>query len=214
MIVAKRMILIGSSGRNSGKTTLAVELIRRLQTQFPLVGLKITSIEKQDALCPRGGSGCGACSLNTPFVICEECQAEGGKDTAQLLAAGADKVFWLRSLRAALPDGFGEFNRKLESASASPQAVPQALSALPFVREGRFEKEGGGVGSASGTMPLVICESNSLRHVVHPALFIMLNNASGEVKESAKSVAHYADITIQAPFKESDIEAVLGALRL
>jgi hypothetical protein len=111
-IKAPRLVLIGSSGRNSGKTTLAIALIRRLRARG-IIGLKITSVEKLGALCPRGGEGCGACALDRPFVLCEETQKNSGKDTAELLAAGADKVFWLRCLRDSLADAFDEFQKTI-----------------------------------------------------------------------------------------------------
>jgi hypothetical protein len=187
MINDERLILIGSSGRNSGKTTLAVELVRRLKTKAPVFGLKVTSIEELGAACPRGGDGCGACALNTPFVVCEERQAGGDKDTARLLASGARRVFWLRSLRSALPEGFNAFKRELA---------------------GAFD------GERDGAPPVVVCESNSLRHAVKPALFVMLRNDSGEMKRSAQSVAGYADMTIEAPFRDADVERVLRALPL
>ena len=37
-----QMILIGSSGRNSGKTTLAVEMINRWKSRSSIIALKIT----------------------------------------------------------------------------------------------------------------------------------------------------------------------------
>jgi molybdopterin-guanine dinucleotide biosynthesis protein len=183
MINDERLILIGSSGRNSGKTTLAVELVRRLKTAAPVVGLKVTSVETQGGACPRGGAGCGACSLNAPFAISEECTAGGGKDTSRLLAAGARNVFWLRSLRSALPAAYDAFKRKLDV-------------------------------DADANAPIVVCESNSLRLVVRPAVFVMLRNDDGEMKPSAQGVADRADIVIHAPFRESDVERVLRSLPL
>jgi hypothetical protein len=172
-IKAPRLILIGSSGRNSGKTTLAAALIRRLHGRR-ITGLKITSVEKQGSLCPRGGEGCGACSLDRPFVLWEETQKDSGKDTATLLAAGAEKVFWLRCLKASLGEAFIEFQKMID-------------------------------GDA-----IIICESNSLRLYVEPAIFIMLHNASGEMKSSAQKAAPLADMLIRSPFTEADIEKVCG----
>jgi DNA polymerase III delta prime subunit len=170
-IKAPRLILIGSSGRNSGKTTLAIALIRRLRGQN-IIGLKITSVEKQGALCPRGGEGCGACAIDRPFVLCEETQTDSGKDTAELLAAGAKKVFWLRCLKESLQEAFVEFQKMIDGEA------------------------------------LIICESNSLSLSIEPALFIMLHNAASEMKDSAKKAAPFADITLQSPFTQADIENV------
>ncbi|MDR2343042.1 MAG: hypothetical protein LBD86_00745 [Spirochaetaceae bacterium] len=104
----KRLILVGSTGRNSGKTFLASELIRRFKGT-PVTALKVTGIEERDGPCPRGGQGCGACTINGDFCIDEEFSVGGAKDTSLLLAAGAKRVFWLRCLRKALSRGFAAF---------------------------------------------------------------------------------------------------------
>jgi molybdopterin-guanine dinucleotide biosynthesis protein len=111
---AEQMILIGGTGRNRGKTVLAEELIRHFKDRFSVVGLKITTVAHAGGVCPRGGEGCGACAIAENYVLTEE--LEGGlaalpaecsnKDTARLLRAGAERVFWLRSLRSALDEGY------------------------------------------------------------------------------------------------------------
>ncbi|MDR2659984.1 MAG: hypothetical protein LBC27_08380 [Spirochaetaceae bacterium] len=100
-----RLILIGSTGRNSGKTYLAAELIRRFK-DAPVTALKITCVERRNGPCPRGGEGCGGCAINSDFCLEEECSCGGTKDTALLRVAGAEKVFWLRCLRSSLARGF------------------------------------------------------------------------------------------------------------
>jgi hypothetical protein len=102
------MILIGSTGRNSGKTTLAAELIRRCRTERPVAAVKVTSVEG-GGKCIRGGEGCGACSsLEGGFEISEETNTVGGKDTSLLLAAGADRVFWIKAKRTCLGEAIRE----------------------------------------------------------------------------------------------------------
>ena len=108
METCERLILIGSTGRNSGKTFLASELIRRFNGETVTV-LKITGIESRNGPCPRGGQGCGACAIAGDFCLDEEFSGDGTKDTSLLLAAGAKRVFWLRCLRAALDRGFAAF---------------------------------------------------------------------------------------------------------
>jgi hypothetical protein len=114
MVNAKQMILIGSSGQNAGKTTLAKALIHTWKGRFPLVALKITSVAQHGALCPRGGQGCGACvNIKEDFVLEEEQGESPNKDTAQLRAAGADQVFWLRSLYGSLGEAYEHFCEKV-----------------------------------------------------------------------------------------------------
>ncbi|MDR1985742.1 MAG: hypothetical protein LBP88_02070 [Treponema sp.] len=115
MVYAPQMILIGSAGQNGGKTTLAKALIKTWKSSgslggVPIVALKITSVAQQGALCPRGGKGCGSCvSITGDFILEEEQGTSPHKDTAQLLKAGADRVFWLRSLYRSLAEAYTHF---------------------------------------------------------------------------------------------------------
>ncbi|MDR3335224.1 MAG: hypothetical protein LBT13_10135 [Treponema sp.] len=169
------MILIGSGGRNSGKTTLAVELIRRWKDRFPITALKVTTIAHEGGVCHRGGEGCGACTIGSKYVLEEEPGLSAGKDTVQLLQAGAAQVFWLRSLHAALGEAYTVFREK---------APPDTL---------------------------IICESNSLREVVMPGCFIMLNSGTGDaIKPSAAAVAELAHITMRSPVGPDALEGLLA----
>jgi hypothetical protein len=102
----KNMILLGAGGRNSGKTLLACKLIERYSQKQPIVGVKVTTIQKKDGTCPRGGEGCGVCSsLDGVYCITEELDKRSKKDTSRLLASGASNVYWLRSLKSHLKEG-------------------------------------------------------------------------------------------------------------
>ncbi|MBI5439591.1 MAG: hypothetical protein HY900_00090, partial [Deltaproteobacteria bacterium] len=100
-------LVIGATGRNSGKSDLACAVIARLHRAHPIVGVKVTTVSDAEDACPRGGDGCGACSgLEGEFEIREEIGSQPGKDTTRMLEAGARRAFWVRcrsgSLRAAL----------------------------------------------------------------------------------------------------------------
>ena len=106
MIPRPDMILIGSTGRNTGKTEFACSLIQRYAIAQPVLGVKITTITEADGNCPRGGQGCGVCtSLEGRFAITEETDASICKDTSRMLRAGAHRVLWLRVLRDHLLEG-------------------------------------------------------------------------------------------------------------
>ncbi|MDR2481667.1 MAG: hypothetical protein LBD07_05180 [Spirochaetaceae bacterium] len=168
MMEAPHLVIIGSSCRNSGKTTLAAGLIEQLKEKMHVIALKITSIDGRSASCPHGSKGCGACSLSgVQFALTEEICACGEKDTSRLLAAGAEKVFWLRCLKQALFSGFTFFQEQ------SPHNA------------------------------VIICESNCLREIVNPAVFIMIDNPAEIFKPSAKRVAALADISIRYPWNEN-----------
>jgi hypothetical protein len=100
------MLLLGSTGRNSGKTEFACGVLNRFCRNHTLIGLKVTIIRDNDGSCPRGGEGCGVCtSLEGPFDITEETNREGIKDTSRMLRTGADRVFWLRVRSACVEEG-------------------------------------------------------------------------------------------------------------
>lgn len=94
-------ILIGSTGRKSGKTEFACAIIRAFRRQHPIVAIKVTAITEGESTCPRGGEGCGACAtLEGDFHIGEERGEQPGKDTARMLESGAQRVFWIRCKRS------------------------------------------------------------------------------------------------------------------
>ena len=93
-------ILIGSTGRKSGKTEFACAIIQAFHRRFPIVGIKVTVITEGESTCPRGEQGCGVCSaLEGDFQISEERGEPPGKDTSRMLGSGALRVFWLRCRR-------------------------------------------------------------------------------------------------------------------
>jgi molybdopterin-guanine dinucleotide biosynthesis protein A len=162
MIRLPNMFMIGSAGRNAGKTEFACRLIRTFSPKAEIVGIKVTTILEKDGLCPRGGKGCGVCSsLDSEYCITDEADAPPDKDTARLVAAGASRVYWLRCLKSHLREGFSEL---LEKVSADA---------------------------------LLVCESNSLRHVVRPGVFVMVrSDESDSMKPSAAEVQRLADRSV------------------
>ncbi|TFH58433.1 MAG: hypothetical protein E4G91_09450, partial [Candidatus Zixiibacteriota bacterium] len=135
-IPAPTMLLIGSMGRNSGKTVLACEQISKLRRETPVVALKVSTIHSTEKRCLRGGEGCGVCtSLEGDFCITEEIDGSSGKDTARMLASGASKVYWLRALKDHLAEGYGAF---LELVDPSYPIVCESNSLGLVVEPGVF----------------------------------------------------------------------------
>ena len=178
MIKLDRMLMIGSTGANVGKTTLACELLRRLSGQRDIAAVKVTTIREKDGQCPRGGEGCGVCaSLEGTFRITQETNRDSDKDTSRLLRAGANRVYWLSVLRAHLREG----------ASALMETLRPHTTC--------------------------ICESNSLRHVVEPDLFLLACSPGSKLwKESARQVQDYADRIVTAADGAFDLD--LGRIEL
>lgn len=163
-ISLKRMLLIGSTGPNSGKTVLACSLIERFRKTSPVVGVKVTTIKKRNGRCPRGGVGCGVCSsLDGDFAITEETNRNSHKDTCRLLAAGADRVLWLRVMKDCLKTG-----------------IEALLEVIPH------------------DVPIV-CESNSLRGIVKPGVFIMIAGGGAVLRKvTARRVIKHADRVVRS----------------
>jgi len=172
MIRLENMLMIGASGSNVGKTELACALLRRFGPGRRIIGIKVTAVASKERSCPRGGEGCGVCSsLEGSYQITEETKRDAGKDTEKLLTAGADKVYWLRVLRAHLEAGLG------------------ALLATV------------------GRDAVMICESNSLRQVVEPGVFLLVESTAGQPwKQSARQVRQHADGTVRSDGSRFDLD--------
>jgi hypothetical protein len=133
---SEQLILIGSLGRNSGKTTLAAELVRLWKDRFPVTALKVTPTERKSGECRRGTRGCGACSgFAGNFLLEEASDGSGEKDTDLLVRAGARRVFWIRSLRANLEEAFAAF---LEKAPADSLIICESNSLARLLRPACF----------------------------------------------------------------------------
>ncbi|MBM4321778.1 MAG: molybdenum cofactor guanylyltransferase, partial [Deltaproteobacteria bacterium] len=136
------------------------------------VGVKVTTIGQRGEHCPRGGEGCGVCaSLEGSYCLTEETGGPPEKDTVRLLAAGARRVLWLRTLAACLPE---------------------AAAAL---------------GAALHPGELVVGESNSLRRVVEPGVFLLVKQAgSDRFKTSAQAVHWLADRLVLSDGARFDLD--------
>ncbi len=162
MIKKSNFIIIGSTGRNTGKTEFACRVIKRFSKEYFVVGVKVTAIDCNEGGCPRGGNGCGVCSsLTERFTISEELKLDTAKDTSRMLKAGAHKVLWLKVDKKFL----------LEGVNALLKLIPDTA--------------------------LVVCESNTLRTVLEPGLFLVIKNISDNyIKKSAANVIELANKVI------------------
>jgi len=171
-LILPNMLMIGSAGRNSGKTELACAIIKKFGKDKDIAGIKVTTISGRKGDCPRGGKGCGVCSsFEGNFIITEETDRTSRKDTSRLLAAGAKQVFWV---------------------SSEKEQLSQAISALL---------------ETIGRDAVLVCESNSLRVVLEPGLFLMVKDTGGNSpKQSVNNVVKYADKIVKLSGKKFDIE--------
>ena len=101
-------LVIGAYSRNAGKTGFSRKIIEHMKGE--VIALKVTIIKNDHSGCARGSAGCGVCSsLKSDYEISEETDPHRAKDTSSLLAAGAEKVFWLRVKEYAVYEAMKEF---------------------------------------------------------------------------------------------------------
>ena len=168
-----QLLEIGSTGRNSGKTFFAKDIILRLKDEHELVALKIITIKGARGVCQRGEVGCGICtSIDQGYELIEEKNARGKKDTMEMLKSGCKRVFMLKAFEDSLMDGFQAFMEEV------------------------------------GQEAMIICESNSLRNLVIPGQFVMIDNQKG-MKKSAQMVIDHADFIIETE-KVLDSKTTVG----
>ena len=110
MILLENMIIVGGTGRNIGKTTLAETLIKKLNRFGPVVGIKISNIK------PEGLEFHGDHDVQSHenFSIWEETSTNGNKDSMRFLKAGAQKSFFIQTSDEYLPDAFQEMQKHLD----------------------------------------------------------------------------------------------------
>jgi hypothetical protein len=163
MTVKSNILIIGSTGRNTGKTEFACRIIEKHSAQKEIIGVKIIPVDKNEGNCHRGDEGCGLCdSLTGDYEIIEEKTTDSPKDTSRMLKAGAKKVYLLIVDRNSLEKG-----------------INAVLGILP-------------------DQALIVIESNTIRKVIEPGLFIVINKISNNsVKNSCAEVIDFADKIIE-----------------
>ena len=156
--------MIVATARNSGKTELAVKIIKTFSKDYKISGWKVSTYYDGDL----DFHGKHSDPLKSAFSISKNSYSSSEKNTKRMLDAGASEVFWMR---------------------AKSENISDAIEEL-FVQTNKNN--------------LIVCESNSLRNIVKPGIFIMINNKNDEVKETASSVLPLADIIFE--FDENKVE--------
>jgi molybdopterin-guanine dinucleotide biosynthesis protein A len=158
------MLMVGAAGRNLGKTTFICRLIERLSGDQPVVAIKVTAFDDIDGRIITETARCNTYkTLEGRFMITREADGPDEKDTHRMFHAGAEKVYWLRTLKSALDDGL---------AAVLAQMAEDGVS----------------LDSAC-----IICESNSARKAVEPGLFLIVRQDGDDFKPSCTEVFEDAD---------------------
>jgi len=112
MIKMPNMIMIGAAGKNIGKTTLASQIINNFKDNYGIIAIKITII-RDDGAFFDGRNAVRVENLKNGYMITGETDFKSTKDTSRLLRAGAKKVYWLRTIKSHIWDGFNDIMRKI-----------------------------------------------------------------------------------------------------
>jgi len=83
------LIIVAGDGRNSGKTSMCRRIIR--ESGAPAISAVKICHHFHDP-----GNGVVLVSENEKFTIYEETNRDTGKDSSEMLQAGADKVFYIQ----------------------------------------------------------------------------------------------------------------------
>ena len=164
MFHVHNMIMIGATGRNTGKTEMACRLIKKIISNYTVIALKVTTVKEADGKCHGGDERCGKySSLEANYSLTEEVSDNPKKDTGKMRAAGAHKVYWLEVKKEYLTEGIEAFLKRINN----------------------------------GPDKIIICESNSLRTVVEPGLFLINQNVGeSSIKQSCQDVLSHHDYMI------------------
>src|SRR5512133_216173 len=95
----ERLLIIGGTGRDAGKSSLAALLISKYAYRG-ITAVKITPHPHPDL------TGLTMIAGNTEFKIYEERDGTSGKDSSRMLRAGASRVFLIVSGEAMLGEAF------------------------------------------------------------------------------------------------------------
>ncbi|MFV0436867.1 MAG: hypothetical protein ACK5PS_05680 [Desulfopila sp.] len=111
--VLPRLLIVGGTGRNVGKTACVCEIIRKISPRFEVFALKVSAVFPDEKKFHGAHDRAQATSGLT-----EEICRDGGKDTMRMLQSGAKRVFYLCSDGRSIADGFRDFLQKVPAAAA------------------------------------------------------------------------------------------------
>lgn len=123
------LLIIAGTGRNSGKTTLACQIIRKFSPYQSIVAIKITPHFHENP-------GNGRVIVNkTNIFIAEEMDATTGKDSSRLLEAGAVQSYYVMTTDEYLEEAFNEILTRIP---ANSMVVCESGGLRHLIRPGLF----------------------------------------------------------------------------
>jgi len=121
-------LVIGGHSRSVGKTSVVAGLIAALP-QFHWTALKIT--QYGHGICSADGQACDCATGDHSWAITEDKNRAGDSDTSRFLAAGAARVWWVRTEQGRLAEAMPSLREKLKTAE---NVIVESNSILKFIR--------------------------------------------------------------------------------
>jgi hypothetical protein len=122
------IVIIGGHSRSVGKTSVAAGLISALP-EFGWTAMKIT--QYGHGICSADGQACDCATNDHSWAISEERDPNGDSDTSRFLAAGAARVWWVRTEQGRLAEAMPSVREKLAGVR---NVIFESNSVLKFIR--------------------------------------------------------------------------------
>jgi hypothetical protein len=122
------IVVIGGHSRSVGKTSVVAGLIAALPA-FHWTALKIT--QYGHGICSADGQACDCATSDHSWAISEEKNRDGDSDTSRFLAAGAARVWWVRTEQGKLAEAMPAVRAKVAGAE---NLIFESNSVLKFIR--------------------------------------------------------------------------------
>lgn len=122
------VVVIGGHSRNIGKTSVVAGIISALP-QMRWTAVKITQFGH--SVCSANGEACDCETAEHPLAISEEHDPTSGTDTSRFLAAGAERVLWVRTRQGDLTSAMPQIRREI---ARSNHIIFESNSVLRFLR--------------------------------------------------------------------------------
>jgi len=122
------ILVIGGHSRSVGKTSVVAGLISALP-EFNWTAMKITQFGH--GVCSANGKPCDCATVDHCWGISEEKDRSNKSDTARFLAAGAARVWWVRTQQGRLDEAMPTLRKRIEE---SPNAILESNSILKFLQ--------------------------------------------------------------------------------
>ena len=122
------LIVIGGHSRSVGKTSVVAGLISALP-EYDWTAVKIT--QYGHGVCSANGEPCDCATGDHSWAISEEKDRNGDSDTSRFLAAGADRVYWVRTEQGRLAEAMPTLRERIKNAQ---NVILESNSVLKFLR--------------------------------------------------------------------------------